>query len=94
MTLKPHRKLTTFSRVSIGYKQIPSTSEASLAFSTGIIAFFIPILTKPETNGKTPLTGFIFPSRDNSPIKAYSPKFLFSISSKEAIIPTAMGKSK
>ncbi|MBA7557802.1 hypothetical protein ES705_50574 [subsurface metagenome] len=62
---------------------------ASLAFASGTSNFILSFIFAIKAMGSTPLTGFILPSKDNSPIIRYS----FNKSGLTCLLATKIAKA-
>ena len=79
-------------RFSTPITSIPSTRAPSFAFSLGRIILLIPFLFASKQIGKIPLTLFICPSKDSSPITTVLSSIIF-ITPMFNKMATAIGKS-
>ena len=92
--LSPFKKSITSFNVSAPYIFIPFIIDASFKFLDGIINVFKFSFFASMHFAKTPLTPFILPSKESSPINPMSSRFIFFIFFILESMPTAIGKSK
>ena len=90
----PRKSATASARLTTPYTATPTANAASQAFSCGTIIAGTPALRASSAIGSTPRNGRTVPSRPSSPSTIRLASFAASTPPWQAMIPSAIGKSK